>query len=155
MSQISEKDKRALNSAKLLRLESKHQLSRSTTEMITNILSPLRNQPTQHGEMVIKILDILETNTTEDEILKKLKNSPSEAAYGETDATASSREFSNNSIPQNPDKSTHEPKKSKKNKTDSFIVRIVVDKNSKAISEISSFGVYAIKATRGRIFQKI
>ena len=52
------------------------------------------------------------SNNREIEIIGE--NSPSEAAYRETDATASSIEFSKNIISQKSKKSTPEVKKSKK-----------------------------------------
>ena len=73
MQEKSEKSKRLQNSLKLLRIESTRRFSRYTTDLISNLLGPLRENPTQHGQMVIKILDILENNDTEEKVIQSLE----------------------------------------------------------------------------------
>ena len=69
----TERDKRAVNSTKLLRIERTRQFSDYTTDLISDILGPIRENPIQHGKMVIRILDILENNDTEEKIDRELE----------------------------------------------------------------------------------
>ena len=61
------------NSTKLLHLTTVRDLSDYTTDLISDILGPIRSYPTQHGKMVIKILDILENNDTEEKVIQSLE----------------------------------------------------------------------------------
>ena len=73
MQQLSEKDQRALRSSKLLRTCTERKFSWSTIEMISDILAPTVDQPIPHDQMVIKILDILENNDTEEKVIQSLE----------------------------------------------------------------------------------
>ena len=73
MQPLSQKDKAAINSSKLLRICTEKMYSWSTIERISEKLQPLRKNGDQHDRMVIKILDIVQNSNTEAEVLEKLK----------------------------------------------------------------------------------
>ena len=73
MQEKSEKSKQLQNSLKLLRIESTRRFSRYTTDLITNLLMPLRENPTMHDQMVVRVLDILEANDTEEKVIQSLE----------------------------------------------------------------------------------
>ena len=74
MEELSVETRQVMNSSKILRLISTRHISRSTRNKISEVLMPLREVPTQHDKMVIRILDILENNDTEEKVIQELKH---------------------------------------------------------------------------------
>ncbi|MBO5354867.1 MAG: hypothetical protein J6B09_02225 [Clostridia bacterium] len=71
--ELTEKDKRALRSSKLLRTCTEKKFLWSTIEAIGEVLGPTKDDPIQHDRLVIKLLELVENSETEEEVLKKLE----------------------------------------------------------------------------------
>ena len=71
--ELTEKDKRALRSSKLLRTCTERNFLWSTIETIGKVLRPTRNDPLAHDRLVIKLLELVENSETEEEVLEKLE----------------------------------------------------------------------------------